>query len=210
RAGEIDVHDDGCRVAQVHRSKKFLITGEGPGTHAEKLQLANHMAGALMILKGDVNRLAQRGHLGRRAARVAVLQAGTGKSIDQLAERRDDLAGEAASIVIDVIEAVLYLERKLMVLGLFEALGKPLQPLIGFSQGGMIGGVPLVALNLLPDFQHFAGLVNDPLGEVLLEFFLIRHFYFLSAAPVHAALCWRHAITCRLVPDAAMVAWFSF
>src|SRR5690606_5726240 len=43
--------------------------------------------------------------------------------------------------------------------------------------------VPFTTLQLLPDFQHLTGLVNDALGEMLFEFFLIRHSRGLPGAP---------------------------
>ncbi|MCY1308366.1 hypothetical protein D9M70_583700 [compost metagenome] len=61
-------------------------------------------------------------------------------------------------------------------LGLLEAFGVALQVEAGLGQFGHAGQVPLAALQALPDLQHMPGLVDDALGEVILEAVAARIF----------------------------------
>ncbi|GAB6388217.1 hypothetical protein STUTZSP0542_17560 [Stutzerimonas marianensis] len=88
-------------------------------------------------------------------------------------------------------------------LGLPETLSEAAQTLVGIAQGVAIGIAPLVALQLLPDFQHFPGLVNHPLREVLLEIFLVRHFPF--SWPVSTDLSRAMVAACYHLTRGAMV-----
>ena len=61
---------------------------------------------------------------------------------------------------------------------LLEALGEFSQTLVGISQSRPASVIPFAALQLLPDFENLTSLVDDPLCEVLFEFFLVRHVRF--------------------------------
>ena len=183
-AVEIDFHDDGGRVAAMHSGAKRRDIAERLRRHTEEVQLTHQMLSALLILQCDVHRFAQRWQEGL-VVRVVMAQAGPRQAVDQLAERRYGAAGQAAAVVPDVAEAILDVQRQLGMLGLLEAVGKSPKAGGRFGKGRMVAIVPFAALQLLPDFEHLASLMNDPLGKVLLEFFLIRH----DEIPVHPVRC---------------------
>ncbi len=158
----------------MHRRAERGDIAESLCGHAEEVQLAYQMLGALLVLQGDVHRLAQR-RQERLVVRIAVAQSGAGKAIDQLTQCGDGAAGQTPAVVADVAQAILDVQRQLAVLGLLEAIGKAPKTSRRFGQRGMVVLVPFTALQLLPDLQHFPCLVDDPLGEMLFKLFLIRH-----------------------------------
>ena len=109
-------------------------------------------------------------------------QAGTGQAIDKLAEGGDGVARQAPAVFRDIAETLFDAEGKLSVFDLFEAFGKSPQALAGIGEGGSVVIVPFAALQLLPDFEYLSCLMDDPLREVLFEFFLVRHFRFPGPA----------------------------
>src|ERR1700712_389427 len=63
-------------------------------------------------------------------------------------------------------------------LGLFEALGETQQTLIGFTEFFKVRSRPFALLQALPYLQDLTGLVNDALGEMVLETVSARIFWF--------------------------------
>lgn len=59
-AGEVDFHDDRRRVALAHAAAEAVGGLAGQCLQAEELQLLGQASGALAILQGQVDRLAQR------------------------------------------------------------------------------------------------------------------------------------------------------
>ena len=137
-----------------------------------------------MVLQRDVHGFAQRRDVTGLPARVSMIEAGAREPVDQLAERGDGVARQAPAVVVDVDQAVVDAHGELPMLGLVEAFGEASQALVGIGERGAIAVVPLAALQLLPDLEHLTCLVNDPLREVLLQFFLIRHVRF--PGPLHS------------------------
>jgi len=73
--GEIDLHDDGRRMALEHRGAKGVGGIQRFGVHAEEVELLCQAFGALQMLKSQVHRFAQ-GRQGGVLETVAVAQPG--------------------------------------------------------------------------------------------------------------------------------------
>ncbi|MNT12716.1 hypothetical protein D3C72_1476550 [compost metagenome] len=103
-------------------------------------------------------------------------QAGARQALHQQAEFGDQVAGQPPAILLHAAQAVADGYREAAVLGLLEAFGITLQVEAGLGQLGHAGRTPLAALQALPDLQHVPGLVDDALGEVVLEAVAARIF----------------------------------
>ncbi len=136
--------------------------------HAEEFQLLGQALCALAVLQGQVDRLAQRRQVGMFEL-VAMAQAGARQALHQPVEFGDQLAGEAAAVGLHDAQGLVDGLGQVGMLGLLEAFGVALQAQGGVGQFGHADAVPLRAGQALPDLQKVAGLVDHPLGEVVLE-----------------------------------------
>lgn len=59
-------------------------------------------------------------------------------------------------------------------LGLLETFGIALQAQVGLAQFAQVAAGPLATLQALPDLEDLPGLVDHPLGKMLLEAFVAR------------------------------------
>ncbi len=99
---EVHIHDDRGRVPLMHRCAEFPIAGESLRIHAEEFELANHVLGALVVFQCDVDGFAQRRYVRRLPTRIAMAQPRACKTVDQLAEGGDGVAGQSSAIVTNV------------------------------------------------------------------------------------------------------------
>ncbi|MNF54982.1 hypothetical protein D3C84_364280 [compost metagenome] len=174
-AGEIHFQDDGRRMPFGHGRAEGTGAVEALGVEAEELQLLDQAPGALLALQCQVHRLAQ-GRQEGLLELVAVAQSGAREALHQQAELGDQVAGQPPAILLHTAQAVADGDRQTAMLGLFEAFGIALQVEAGLGQLGHAGQAPLAALQALPDLQHMPGLVDDALGEVILEAVAARIF----------------------------------
>ncbi|MNM66528.1 hypothetical protein D3C81_780190 [compost metagenome] len=175
-AGEVDVHDDRRGQSLAHGRLEGGGAVQGLYTQAEEFQLLGQAFGAVVVLEHDVHRLAQRRQ--RYLLKlVALAQAGARQALHQPVEFADQLAAQARAVGLDRLQGMTDGFGQLAMLGLLEALGIALQAQVGFAQLTQVASGPLAALQALPDFEDLPGLMNDPLGKVLLEALTIGVFW---------------------------------
>ena len=167
-AGEIDVHDDGSRVALADGGAEGELITQGLRCQAEEIQLLGQTLGALGILQGQVHRFAQWWQEGLFEG-IAMTQTGSRQALHGLIEAGDQGTVETPTVFHDVVEAGTDVLRQLRMFDLLETLGVTQQAQVGLGQLSHAGIVPFAALQALPDFQHLACLVNHALGEMMLE-----------------------------------------
>ena len=124
--------------------------------------------GALVVLQHHIDRFAQ-WRQRRLFQTIALAQTGARQALHEAVEFVDQGAAQACAVGLDRFEGLADGLGKLAVFGLLEALGVALQAQVGFAQFAQIAGGPFAALQPLPDLEDLPGLVNDPLGKVLLE-----------------------------------------
>ncbi|MNZ66004.1 hypothetical protein D3C78_842090 [compost metagenome] len=181
-AGEVDFHDDGGGMALVHGLAKGRGAVQRLGGEAEELQLAGQALAALGIAQDQVDWFAQRRQERGLLERVALAQAGARQALHQAVEVADQRAAEAAAVGADGLQALADGAGQLAVGRLLEAFGVLAEALVGLAQLAHVVAVPFAALQALPDFQYLAGLMDHPLGEMLLEAIAVEVFMLGHAA----------------------------
>ncbi|MNZ27929.1 hypothetical protein D3C78_451510 [compost metagenome] len=167
-AGEVDFHDDGGGMALAQRLAEGVGAVQRQRGEAEELQLTGQALAALAIQQGQVDRLAQQAEDARVAA-IALAQAAARQTLHQAVELADQRAVEAPAVGLDGLQTLLDGTGQLGVERLLEALGALAEALVGCQQFVPVDAAPGAALQALPELQHLAGLVEHPLGEMLLE-----------------------------------------
>ena len=165
---EIDVHDNGSRMALGHGRLKLGHTVQRQCRQAEEFQLLGQPLCPLMVLKHHINRFAQRRQR-RLLQTVAMPQACTRQTLHQAIELGNGAAVQPAPIGLDRTERFVDILSQSNVLGLLETLGKAQQTQGRILQFSHVTGRPFGLLQPLPGLKNLTCLMNDPLGKMVLQ-----------------------------------------
>ncbi len=105
-------------------------------------------------------------------------QTGARKALHQAVQIGDQRTAQTAAIGLHFHQGLTDATSQLSVLGLFETLGETQQTLVGFAEFFQVRGRPFALLQALPYLQDLTCLMDDALGEMVLEAVSARIFCF--------------------------------